>query len=63
MKRDKQHGVQIGSGWTALDDDAFYSMMVVRYTKLGVLLDYDCDFTKRILNQVGRIKILYRTTK
>lgn len=53
------HRVQVGSGWTALSDRGFYSMMKVRYTKLGVLLDYNCDFTKRILNQVGGFKYYY----
>lgn len=59
MKRNN-NTVQVGSGLTALSDSGFYSMMKVRYTKLGVLLDYDCDFTKGVLSQVGWITLLYK---
>lgn len=58
--KSNNHTVQVGSGLTALSDSGFYSMMKVRYTKLGVFLDYDCDFTKGVLSQVGWITLLYK---
>lgn len=48
----KQQCFSVGSG-ASLSDDRFLSMMKIEYSKIGIFLDYDCDWSKHLLNQVS----------
>lgn len=45
--------VRVGSGWNIFFVDNFGSMMAVRYYRLGIYLEYGCDFTNKVLEKVS----------